>query len=421
MVVFRLQRSQTKTGSPLVLLTTNTLIWRPSFDELLQTTFQLTAAETEIARSLVESGSVNEIAAARQRSVGTIRVQIKSILAKTETRSQVELVRLVLTMIEMIGSQQDKLIAGTSPHAWQNSAREFALKTLQTADGRRLDYAVMGHPEGRPILYLSQAYGFIRWPASAEVEVHRLKWRVIIPIRAGYGASDPFPKGADCDAIVVQDCLDILAAEKVIKCPVLSFGDDSYFAIKLANGAPQIITAIIACAGVLPLTRKEQFERMDKWHRFIMAGAKYTPHLLPFFVKAGFLLAQKIGRREFVHSVFAKSPADLETFERPEVFEAMMTGSKVVLSEKSMAHDTFARCLTGGFLRDWKADVQRLEGRLPILFFNGDQDPQVPKKTLQEFSDDYSWIDFTLLEDTGQLVFFRHWQTMMTQISKFLP
>ena len=180
---------------------------------------------------------------------------------------------------------------------------------------------------------------------------------------------------------------------------------------------PGAITALVACAGVLPLTRREQFERMEKWHRFILAGAKYTPHLLPFMVKAGFLLARKIGKRGFVHAVYGQSPADVDTFENPDVFEAMVTGSEVALSEDHSAHAAFSTQLLGRQQTDWSEDLERLRGRLPVIFMNGLQDPQVPEATLREFQAEYDWIDYRIYADAGQLVFFRHWRDVLDVIS----
>jgi pimeloyl-ACP methyl ester carboxylesterase len=171
---------------------------------------------------------------------------------------------------------------------------------------------------------------------------------------------------------------------------------------------------------MLPLTRREQFERMHKWHRFILAGAKYTPHLLPFMVKAGFLLARKIGKRNFLHAVYGNSAADVAVIEDPEAFEALATGSEVALSDHHSAHEAFARQLISGQLEDWSAEVEVLRGKLPLIFMNGADDPQVPLATLEEFRRDYPWIEFHLLEEAGQLAFFRHWRRVLDRVTPLL-
>lgn len=59
---------------------------------LLQSVYGLTAAETEIALRLAEGASTESIAQERDVAVGTVRAQIKSVLAKLRVRRQVELV-----------------------------------------------------------------------------------------------------------------------------------------------------------------------------------------------------------------------------------------------------------------------------------------------------------------------------------------
>ncbi|WP_300548394.1 helix-turn-helix transcriptional regulator [Roseovarius sp.] len=420
LIVLRLQRHLTADGTPLVLAASNEAAWPEGFCDILRHAFDLTGAEAAIVRHLVDCRTVAEIAEQRGRSVDTIRAQIKSILSKTETHSQLELVRLALSVMDMTNltlksAPGPRVVSGGS-----GMLKELDFQSLVTPDGRRLDYLVLGDPGGTPVLYLPLDFGLVRWPASAEAEAARRGWRIIVPIRAGYGMSDMVARKTDYDAALVADTMQVLQAENVIRCPVICQSGDFYYAVRLARQHPGVISAIIACSGMLPLTRREQFERMDKWHRFILAGAKYTPHLLPFMVKAGFLLARKIGKRGFFHSVFGNSPGDIATFEEAEVFEAVVTGSDTALSDTHCADEPFSRQLTSGQLDDWSDEVNALRGQFPVIFMSGTQDPQVPPATLQEFRRDYDWIEYHLFEDAGQLAFFRHWRVVLGRLAPLI-
>lgn len=419
-VVLRLQRCQTASGEPLVLAASSEVGWPDGFNDILRRAFSLTAAETDVVQSLVECCSVADIAVQRGRSVDTIRAQVKSVLSKTETHSQVELVRLALSVMDMANLTMDTQMQPRLVSKGFATLVERTYQTLTTPDGRRLDYLVLGAPTGKPVLFLPLDYGLLRWPATAEAEAAKRGWRIIVLVRSGYGLSDPLPKRASFDDAVITDTLQVLDAEGVTSCPIVSLGGDSYYGIRLARLHPDRFTALIACAGVLPMTRTEQFERMDKWHRFILAGAKYTPHLLPFMVKAGFLLARKIGKRGFIHAVYGGSPSDVETFEDPEVFEAMVTGSEVALSQTHAAHDGFSRTILGAQNGDWTEDVLAIKGQLPVVFMNGTDDPQVHRDTLAEFQQDHPWIDFHIYTDAGQLIFFRHWRHVIDVLEGYM-
>jgi len=407
-------------GPSFVVAVSSELAWPNGFSEMLRSAFDLTQAEAEVMKALAEGQGLSDIAATRARSIETIRAQLKSIMAKTETRSQSELVRLTLSTMELVR------YSATATQDLPTASRGFdtleprPFHSMTMPDGRRMDYLILGDPDGRPVLYLPLDYGLVRWPASAEAEAARLGLRIVVPVRAGYGASTPLPRGAPYIAQLAEDMaalLDHLGHDRV---PIISLGGDTYIAFSFHAAYPERVRALIACAGVLPLSRAEQYERMDKWHRFILAGARYTPHLLPFMVKAGFALARRLGKRGFVHAVYGKSPADVATFEIDEVFEAMVCGSEVALSDTHSAHDAFSREVICHETTDWSTEVAAMRGAVPVHFLNGLQDPQVPARTLEEFRADYPWIDFRVYPDAGQLLFFLKWRDALALVQRYV-
>lgn len=424
MILMHLRVFRPAEKPPFVVALASELGWPEGFGDLLSSAFDLTAAEVEVTRALAEGRGLADIAEIRGRSIETIRAQVKSIMGKTETRSQAELVRLTLSTMEMAqftGESADEL-QDRSTGFGTLIDRPFQAMTLP--DGRRMDYLILGDQRGKPIIFFPLDYGLVRWPASAEAAAIRRGLKVIVPVRAGYGLSTPQPRGSAYAAQTAEDAVCLLDHIGVDACPVLTLGSDSLFAVALHAAYPERITALVSCAGVLPLTRPEQYERMDKWHRFILAGARYTPHLLPFMVKAGFALAHRLGKRGFIHAVYGKSPADVQTFEMPEVYEAIVCGSEVALSDTHSAHDAFAREVIAQETGDWTEELALLkraaeDGTCPVHFINGLQDPQVPALTLQEFQRDYAWIDFTVHEDAGQLLFFLKWREVLNLIEPY--
>jgi DNA-binding CsgD family transcriptional regulator len=74
-------------------------------DEMMRTYYGFTAAETEIANGLLTGYSLIEIAALRRVTVGTVRIQLKSLFAKTGTSRQVDLVRMLLALPQISRTQ----------------------------------------------------------------------------------------------------------------------------------------------------------------------------------------------------------------------------------------------------------------------------------------------------------------------------
>ncbi|MEO9190945.1 MAG: LuxR C-terminal-related transcriptional regulator [Acetobacteraceae bacterium] len=71
-------------------------------DEALMRLLGLSAAEASVATSLVNGDSVEEIADRRTVSRETVRVQLESVLGKTDTHSQGQLIALVTRSLAML-------------------------------------------------------------------------------------------------------------------------------------------------------------------------------------------------------------------------------------------------------------------------------------------------------------------------------
>ena len=417
-IVFHMHRCVLKDSTPLVVAITSEVHWPPRFGGILKSAFEFTKAEIDVVRLLIECCSLKEIAEKRERSIDTVRAQLKSILAKTETNSQIELVRLIISMMDIAGHTQSEADGSILVSAGAGQLKELPFRSVETADGRRVDYLILGDTTGNPCVFLPLDFGLVRWPAQAEAAAFQQRLKVIVPVRAGYGSSSPLPRKAKvaetfCDALRV-----ILQTLGVTRCPLVTLGSDSFLGFHFAQAHPEMVSGMIACAGTLPLTRAEQYDRMEKWHRFILAGARYTPHLLPFLVKAGFALARRLGKRGFVQSVYCNSPADVAAIEDDEIFVAIAIGSEVALSQEHSAHEAFARQASETERTNWRPVVEASIGRFPITFMNGDQDPEVPKETLAEFVESYEGINFEIYENEGQLIFFRKWPLVLKKLTE---
>jgi len=161
-----------------------------------------------------------------------------------------------------------------------------------------------------------------------------------------------------------------------------------------------------------------QYERMGKWHKFILANARYAPLILPFLVRSGFSLARRIGKEQFLNSVNAGSPADIRTFADPEVREAMLLGSQTCLSDSHIAWEAFSReCIDSE--RDWSETVRNCP--VPVRMLQGSEDPQSPRQTIEELVPDYPNLDVSIIDNTGQLLFFQEWKLALDELEKFLP
>lgn len=410
-VILRVSPVEGGTGRPLALVVSTELVWPEGFAATVQEAFGLTAAEVEIVRGITLGLPLRDIAEARGRSVETVRTQVRSVLAKTETHSQSELVRVVLGLMDVALVP----LGGVATQTERGGLEERPWREMRGTDGRRLTWIEFGDPGGVPVLYMHLDFGLIRWPATAERSAKMRGLRVIVPVRAGYGRTEPFLKGTDHLAGVARDYAAVLDHLGLKLAVVIPLGADLRYALNLANQRPDLVQGVVGAACQLPIRTPAQYERMDKWQRFILANARYAPKVLPFLVQAGFSLARRLGKDAFFRQVNGGSAADMETFARPEVKAAMLEGSDVCLATKWSAHAAFtAECI--GSEKDWSAVVRAV--RVPVVLLQGDQDPQSPVQTIRELAVDYPHLKVRFLPNTGQLLFFAEWPQVLDAVQE---
>ena len=401
-------------GKALALVVSTELVWPEGFETTVQEAFGLTAAEVEVVRGIALGLPVKEIAEARGRSAETVRTQLRSILGKTETHSQSELVRVVLGLMDLAQMS----FGGDLSRPASASLAVLPVHSLRTKEGRRLDWIEFGDPKGAAVLYMHLDLGLSRWPAAAERAANLRGIRVIVPHRAGFGRSDLHSKLVDYNDAVAADYLAVLDHLGVTRCAVLSQGADLRYACALSLTRPGLVTGIVGCAAQLPLRNAAQYDRMDKWQRFILANARYAPKILPFLVQAGYSLARKLGKDKFFTMVNGGSAADMAAFAKPDIREAVLLGSDISLGVKVSAHQAFAReCLSSE--KDWSRLVSAV--KVPVVLLQGDQDPQTPVQTVRELMVDFPHLQVSFLPDTGQLLFFTEWRQVLERLSEFLP
>ena len=91
-----------RTGADVLLLATDPGTPTARFPEsVLRSLYGLTEAEADIANGLLMGFSLQEVARVRGVATGTVRAQMKTILAKTGTARQSDLVRLLMSLPPM--------------------------------------------------------------------------------------------------------------------------------------------------------------------------------------------------------------------------------------------------------------------------------------------------------------------------------
>lgn len=309
-----------RTQGRLALLKTTDFVWPDSLTPLVAEAFGLTTAESEVVRLIVEGASVEEVAQRRDRTLATVRAQIRSIYAKTGTHSQSEFVRMAVGLTT--------LGLGATPTSTPGKARDPSAATedppgpedrglLALSDGRMLDFAVFGDPEGRPVLYLHSELSGDVWPAAMAADAARRGLRIIAPARAGYGRTSPYPPGAINHVQTTADLLQLLDHLGLERVVTLSQTYGGMFALALARAHPERVKALIAVAPAFPMSAPNDEAGMPAFYRVVSSIVSRHPELLNFLVRSGSAYIRRVGDQRFLERVFRHCPVDLAAVRDP--------------------------------------------------------------------------------------------------------
>ena len=396
-------------------LMTTVLTWPDSLSDVLRKTFALTNAEAEVLKHLALGYAVSEVAAATRRSEATIRSHVASLLVKTATRSQIELVRLTLGFLDVV--EHPALAPATGVPGRRLSLSDNTYQTLHLSDGRRLDYLSIGDPRGEPFMLLPSDIGLTRLMPEAERALEERALRMIVPIRAGYGGSSPLPKGRHVHDVAVGDTLELMAHLGILRWPLWSLAADIRIAVEIACRAPTRVSAIIGCGAELPARTKTHYQRMNKWARFVAANARYAPRAMSYLALAFFGLARRIGQKRFVKLVMGSSPPDLKMIEDDEVYAAMLRGSEISVSPSFTAHEAWTAEIIAALSQDWSERLRQCP--VPIKLFHGLEDPFSPIETVREYAAGYPTSRWSSIPDRGQILY-REWPHVFREIERQL-
>ena len=193
-------------------------------EDVLGDALGLAPAEVQIARLLFEGISPKEIARLRNRSVETIRKQVRTIFAKTGARSVLDLVHLIYGIDALIGRDGAAGLARPAP------------RQIPMGSGRVLDVAISGPRDGQGRLFL---HGCLGGRGLVPRAVERLAQRTFIaPGRPGHGrtAADP----GLTPQTFAADLVELLVMLGHGEVDVVAYDTGVAFALALAQAAPSL-------------------------------------------------------------------------------------------------------------------------------------------------------------------------------------
>ncbi len=377
------------------ILTNLAPIWSARTTEAVQEHFDLTSAETDIVQKLVNGKNVNQISHDRGTSVHTIRTQIKSVLAKTDMVTQLELVRHIsfLQRFERPGAQY--FPASACNHKTEFGATHHSL-TLKS--GRSLEYMLVGPPKGKPALFL---HGMLDGTVFAREFIDQLFERnilLIAPSRPGHGNSDPYLDNSRVTSLFPDIIAQLLDSLNIEKLPVFSNMAGFYYGVLFAGTHAARVSAILGIACVLPITSREQLSQMSPSHRLVSSTANNSPGLLTLFIKAGIATVRSGNENLITNLAYKFSRSDFELSKQPETRAILHRRYHFLSKQGHSAFSVDAKQISC----DWRGLINSVS--CPITLIHGTEDFVFKVNAVREMAGKIKNCKLIEIENAGQLL-----------------
>ena len=382
------------------------IAWSGGLANLLIRSFSLTSSEVDIVHDLAEGIQVKTIAQLRRRSVHTVRTQLKTILSKTGSSSQSDLIRTVSILSSYANqgavnvTQREKLLTGTRLAA-------------PVAKGRQLPVNLIGPKNGQPVLFIhGMLDGFAFGKPIAEL-MEKFGIRLIAPSRPGFGDSPLAYDKRKAPQEFAADLQQLMDYLELPQCNLFGHMAGAVYAFAAASQLGSRIGRVVSVSGAVPITSLKQFSSMSSRQRVVAWTARFAPALLPTILRAGIAQIDAGGEEAFMEALYAESRLDRMTLKNSSVRAAVTAGYHFAVAQGHRAFDVDSVHVT----RNWSEYVENVSQ--PVTLIHGRHDPVVSIESVRAFADRYENFSLVELENCGQLALFQEPEAIFQTLASF--
>lgn len=400
--------------SDSLYLTSTDIVWPDRLTTLMRDSFELTAAECEVGKALVEGASVSEIAVARHNSVATVRVHARSLFAKTATTSQREFIRMAIGLAALYPEDE----TATEPSAVTSDALVLPApghwQKLRLRDGRNLSYAVIGPAGGRTCLYMHDAIFGPTLPRRLFTAAEQANLQFIVPARQYWIETDGYAPKVNTFAQCAQDVAELADYLKLSDVLVVGRVLGATYGYEVIRNDPSRYIGMLGVTPALPFGEREDINRMAPHHRLLTASVGSNPTLLKFVSRAGMAIYDRFGSARLLRMVYRSSADDLALVESPEIFAVME--ASIAVSGGASRHP-FYHELKDRPSKHWHPGME-----LPVPFrvLLGENDPSARRRRAERMLELGVPVDLVMLPELGELFLYSNPEVVVEQIVKML-
>ncbi|SFR56330.1 Pimeloyl-ACP methyl ester carboxylesterase [Halogeometricum rufum] len=266
-------------------------------------------------------------------------------------------------------------------------APEAGVSTVTVGDGRHVAYAEYGDPEGVPVVFLHGTPGSRRLAALFDDAARRAGVRVLAIDRPGYGRSSPWPGRTlrDTGAFVTA----VLDDAGVTRAGVVGFSGGGPHALAVAATHGERVRRVDVVAGAVPPSLASSKPAALRAFEVLAAA---TPTLARGLARVQSWVAARASPSAVVSQYTADGadvPDDVAELVRRDFVEAFARHRSGFVAE--------TRLLSS----EWDVAVESVT--VPVRFWHGDRDTNVPVAGARRLADRLPNATLTTFEDADHL------------------
>lgn len=373
---------------------------------VLQSLFNISPAEARLAALLASGVNLSQAAERAHISKNTAKVQLKSIFSKTGVSRQAELIKLILTSPAVFSPTDTTPKNVGSQPGIKTKSRIYKENRLILRDGRNLQYAEFGDPQGKPVIHIHGALGcrYERYPD--DILTRKLGVRLIIPDRPGYGLSEHTLGHGYLD--FADDILELVDYLDIQRCSIMGLSVGAIYGSAFAYKAPDRLHGIAMISSTPPFRSFVDFEGVPASLKLLIAFSKYLPTAAHMVAEIAIINACKNPEKFLANIPVCTS--DRAIFSRPllkkHFEECLLVGSR--------------DCHTG-FVQDvllsskkWPFPVEEILTK--IDFWHGSEDTHSPISRIKPVIDAVPNKYFHQINGGGHFLIYDHWQEILESL-----
>lgn len=353
------------------------------------TDFGLSRAETAVLRETLERGDLRSLAIERGTSLGTVRNQRKTLMAKLEVSSQNELIALYAGYRELRRLRPRPTITSERGDRFE-------------VDGVDIDVAFIGPECGRPVLFFHPLFGGTQPHRTLERAFHAHHLRLIAPSRPYCGRDGDEGSGLAMVEQFVDRVARIARRMGLASLPVLGASGGTPYALAFAQRHPDLCGQVVIAGPTVPIASNDDLSSIGTGQRLPLQLARSLPTAMRLYVRAALaVLARRLDDHDYLKSFYRGSPADLEFVRNRTDFAFIRTSL-----ERQFRAGT--RCGVEELLltaMDWSCLAENIV--MPVHLFVGSDDRLAPSSILGAFAKRHGLTLHDPVEDAGSFLLYQ--------------